>query len=62
MLEFLCCHFIGEMLPIIGMELIMSSRTIPLITVSALPNSNLTIDNLKISPIDEHLCYGNQGN
>lgn len=62
MLEFLCCHFIGEMLPIIGMELIMSSRTIPLIAVYALPNSNLTIDNLKISPIDDHLCYGIQGN
>ena len=62
MLEFLCCHFIGEMLPIIGMELIMSSRTIPLITVYVLPNSNLTIDNLKISPIDDHLCYGIQGN
>lgn len=62
MLEFLCGHFIGEMLPIIGMELIMSSRTIPLITVYALPNSNLTIENLKISPIDDHLCYGIQGN
>ena len=62
MLEFLYFHFIGEMLPIIGMELIMSSRTIPLITVYALPNSNLTIENLKISPIDDHLCYGIQGN
>ena len=62
MLEFLCCHFIGEMLPIIGMELIMSSKTIPAITVAALPNSNLTIENLKISPIDDHLCYGIQGN
>ena len=62
MLEFLCCHFIGEMLPIIGMELIMSSRTIPLITVSALPNSNLTIENLKIYPLDAHICYGIQGN
>ena len=61
MLEFLCCHFIGEMLPIIGMELIMSSKTVPLITVSALPNTNLTIENLKISPIDDHLCYGIQG-
>ena len=60
MLEFLCAHFIGEMIPIIGMEAIMNNNTIPIITEAALPTNNLTIENLKLSPIDDHLCYAIQ--
>lgn len=60
MLEFICGHFIGEMIPIIGMNIIMNDIMVQNIVMYALPNTNITIENLKVSPIDDHLCYGIQ--
>lgn len=57
MLEFLCGHFIGEMIAIM---LLNTNNMIPVITESALPKTDLTIENLKVSPIDDHLTFGIQ--
>lgn len=59
MVEFLACHLLGELLVLIGADVI-TSNTVPVIIECSLPTSNLTIEDLKISPIDDHITFGIQ--
>ena len=55
MMNIFIAKLLGETIAILG-EICLQSIPSPI--ESILPAVNLTIENTKVSPIDDHLCYG----
>ena len=55
MMNIFIAKLLGETIAILG-EICLQSIPSPIEFI--LPAVNLTIENTKVSPIDDHLCYG----